>query len=64
MVLVYEHDPLDTEDARGRFYHVCRGRVLRNELKVPTAETPFECPDCGIDLETEDFWVARQRGSV
>lgn len=64
MVLVYEHDPLDTEDARGRFYHVCRGRLLRSELTIPPPETPYECPDCGIDLETEDFWVARQRGSV
>jgi len=24
----------------------------------------YECADCGIDLEPEDFWIARQKGSV
>jgi hypothetical protein len=64
MVLIYESDPLDNEDARGRFYHVCRGRIEGSEIQLPTGETAFECPVCGIDLEAEDFWVARQKGSV
>jgi hypothetical protein len=64
MVLVFESDPLDTEDARGRFYHVCRGRVDPAELAVPAPDTPYECPRCGIELETEDFWMARVKGSV
>ena len=64
MVLIYENDPLDNEDARGRFYHVCRGRILRTEIQLPSGENVFECPDCGIDLEPEDFWIARQKGSV
>jgi hypothetical protein len=24
----------------------------------------YECVVCGIDLEPEDFWLARQKGSV
>ncbi len=24
----------------------------------------YECAVCGIDLEAEDFWLARQKGSV
>ena len=39
MVLIYESDPLDNEDARGRFYHVCRGRIDRTEIPV---EFPFD----------------------
>jgi len=64
MVLIYETDPLDNEDARGRFYHVCRGRIERKEIQLPAGESLYECPICGIDLEAEDFWVARQKGSV
>jgi hypothetical protein len=64
MVLIYENDPLDNEDARGRFYHVCRGRIERTELQLPAGDAVYECPVCGIDLEPEDFWVARQKGSV
>ena len=64
MVLIYENDPLDNEDARGRFYHVCRGRILRTEIQLPSGESVYECADCGIDLEPEDFWIARQKGSV
>ena len=48
MVLVYENDPLDSEDARGRFYHVCRGRIDRNELMLPPEDRPYECPACGV----------------
>lgn len=64
MVLLYENDPLDTEEARGHFYHVCHGRVEEGELSVPPADKPYECPTCGIELETEDFWVAQLKGSV
>jgi hypothetical protein len=64
MVLIYESDPLDNEDARGRFYHVCRGRIDRTEIQLPADEKVYECAVCGIDLEAEDFWLARQKGSV
>ena len=64
MVLVYESDPLDNEDARGRFYHVCRGRIDRTEIQLPADAKVYECAVCGIDLEAEDFWLARQKGSV
>jgi hypothetical protein len=64
MVLIYESDPLDDEDARGRFYHVCRGRIERTEIQLPSGESVYECAVCGIDLEPEDFWIARQKGSV
>ena len=64
MVLIYESDPLDNDDARGRFYHVCRGRIDRTEIQLPVGEKVYECAVCGIDLEAEDFWLARQKGSV
>lgn len=64
MVLIYESDPLDDEHARGKFYHVCRGRVERTPLAVPQDDRPYECGQCGIDLETEDFLMALQKGSV
>ncbi|BFU93277.1 MAG: hypothetical protein NTAFB01_44640 [Nitrospira sp.] len=64
MVLLYESDPLDDEHARGRFYHVCQGRIDRTPLNVPESDRPYECSQCGIDLEAEDFFVALQKGSV
>lgn len=64
MVLIFESDPLDTEEARGHFYHVCLGRVDRNELTVPPPDKPLECPRCGVELETEDFFIAQVKGSV
>lgn len=64
MVLIFESDPLDDEHARGRFYHVCRGRIERTELMVPPPDQPYECPQCGIDLETDDFIMAQVKGSV
>lgn len=64
MVLIYENDPLDNEHARGRFYHVCRGRVEKTELQIPPPGEAHECPQCGIDLDAEDFFVAMQKGSV
>ena len=64
MVLIYESDPLDTDDARGRFYHVCCGRIDRTEIQLPVDKKVYECAVCGIDLEAEDFWLARQKGFV
>lgn len=64
MVLKFEQDPMDTDDARGHFYHVCNGRVEEQELSIPPPDKPYECPACGIELETEDFWVAQLKGMV
>jgi hypothetical protein len=64
MVLIFESDPLDNEHARGRFYHVCLGRVQTEEMAPPPPDRPYECPRCGVELETEDFWMARVKGSV
>jgi hypothetical protein len=64
MVLIFQDDPLDDEHARGRFYHVCGGRIQEAELVVPPPEKPYECPRCGIELETEDFQIAQVKGSV
>jgi hypothetical protein len=64
MVLIFHSDPLDNEHAGGHFYHVCRGRLEETELSVPPPEKPYECPHCGIELETEDFWHAQVKGSV
>lgn len=64
MVLVFQSDPLDTEDARGRFYHVCQGRMQEAELAVPPPDKPYECSRCGVELEAEDFWIAQVKGSV
>jgi hypothetical protein len=33
-------------------------------LSVPEPNRPYECEQCGIDLEAEDFFVALQKGSV
>ena len=62
MILKYESDPLDVEDARGRFYHVCQGRVQETEVATPLPDQPYECAICGVDLEVEDFLLAQQRG--
>ncbi len=64
MVLIYENDPLDDEHARGKFYHVCRGRIDRTPLVIPLEDKPLECKTCGIDLEADDFYMAMQKGSV
>src|SRR5215831_2470380 len=58
MVLIYESDPLDNEDARGRFYHVCRGRIVRTEIQLPADAKVYECAVCGIDLEAERVSIA------
>jgi hypothetical protein len=59
MVLVFQSDPLDTDEARGHFYHVCLGRMQEAEMPVPPPDQPYECPRCGVELETEDFWIAQ-----
>jgi hypothetical protein len=64
MVLKFSYDPLDHEHAGGHFYHVCRGRVEERELMAPPPDKPYECPNCGVELELEDFMIAQQRGSV
>lgn len=64
MVLIFENDPLDTEDAGGHFYHVCGGRIEKKEMSPPPPDQPYECPNCEIELETEDFFVAQLKGSV
>ncbi len=64
MVLIYENDPLDTEDAGGSFYHVCSGRIVKEAMTPPPPDQPYECPHCEIELETEDFFIAQMKGSV
>lgn len=64
MVLKFEYDSLDHEHAGGHYYHVCLGRVEETELAVPPPDQPYECPRCGIELETEDFRVAQMKGTV
>ena len=62
MVLKFESEILDTEDARGTFFHVCQGRVQEVPLAIPQEGAPYECPVCEIDLDYEDFFLAQQRG--
>jgi hypothetical protein len=62
MILKYESDVLDDEHARGKFYHVCQGRIQEFPVAVPPENQPYECPECGIDLELEDFLLAQRRG--
>lgn len=62
MVLRYESDVLDDEHARGKFYHVCQGRIQDTPLGPPSEDNPYECPVCGIDLELEDFLLAQRQG--
>ncbi len=62
MILKFENDPLDSDHAGGHYYHVCQGRIQEKELSIPSPDQPYECPECGIDLETEDFILAQQRG--
>ena len=62
MVLKFESEILDTEDARGKFFHVCQGRVQEVPLAIPQEGAPDECPVCEIDLDYEDFFLAQQRG--
>lgn len=64
MVLIYENDPLDNEHAGGHWYHVCLGRIETSSLTVPAPDQPYECPRCGVELETDDFWYAQMKGSV
>jgi transcription initiation factor IIE alpha subunit len=62
MILRYESDVMDDENARGNFYHICQGQSQDTPLSIPPEDQPFECPVCGIDLEQEDFLLAQRRG--
>jgi hypothetical protein len=62
MILKYESDVMDDENARGKFYHVCQGQVQETPIAVPPEDQPIECPVCEVDLEQEDFMLAQQRG--
>jgi len=42
----------------------CLGRMQDMEMAVPPPDQPYECPRCGVELETEDFWIAQVKGSV
>ena len=64
MVLLFENDPLDTEDARGHFYHVCRGILQKEEVLPPADGEPIACTGCGVELELEDFKEAHLKGAV
>ena len=57
MILKYESDIMDDENARGKFYHVCQGRVQETPIAVPPEDQPFECPVCEVDLGTGRFYV-------
>ena len=62
MILKYESDVMDDENARGKFYHVCQGRIQETPMAVPSPDETIECPVCEVDLEQEDFMLAQQRG--
>ena len=63
MILKYESDIMDDENARGKFYHVCQGTGPGDTHSCPTSKIiPIECPVCEVDLEQEDFMLAQQRG--
>jgi hypothetical protein len=38
--------------------------MQETEMAVPAPDQPYECPRCGVELETEDFWIAQVKGSV
>jgi hypothetical protein len=62
MILKYESDVMDDENARGKFYHVCQGQIQETPMAVPPPGEHIECPVCEVDLEQEDFMLAQQRG--
>lgn len=41
MILKYESDILDDENARGKFYHVCQGRVQETLYPFPLRISPL-----------------------
>jgi len=56
MVLIYENDPLDNEDARGRFFHVCQGRIVRTELQLPSGES--------VGNRIRRFWTVAESSTL
>ena len=64
MVLAYIADPLDEEDSRGHFYHVCLGVLQKDEVFPPPPDEPIACTACGVELEHEDFLDAQMKGSA
>jgi hypothetical protein len=64
MVLAYILDPLDEEQARGHFYHVCRGTMQKEEIFPPADGEPIMCTVCEVELEMEDFREAHLKGGV
>jgi len=64
MVLAFISDPVDEEHASGRFYHVCRGVMLKEEVLPPADGEPITCTVCGVELELEDFREAHLKGAV
>ena len=64
MVLAYIADPLDEENSRGHFYHVCLGVMQKDEVFPPPPDEPIACTACGVELEHEDFLDAQMKGSA
>jgi hypothetical protein len=64
MVLTFISDPLDEEHATGRFFHVCRGVLQKEEVFPPRDGEPIMCTGCGVELELEDFKEAHLKGGV
>ena len=64
MVLAYTADPLDEENSRGHFYHVCLGVMQKDEVFPPPPDEPIACTACGVELEHEDFLDAQMKGSA
>ena len=64
MVLAYIADPLDEENSRGHFYHVCQGVLQKEEVFPPLPDEPIACTACGVELEHEDFLDAQMKGSA
>jgi hypothetical protein len=64
MVLAHILDPLEEEHSRGRFYHVCRGVMQKEEIFPPKPGEPIACAICGVELEYEDFVDAQMKGAT
>jgi len=64
MVLAYIADPLDEENSRGHFYHVCQGVMQKEEVLPPLPDEPIACTACGVELEFQDFLDAQLHGGA